>query len=61
MSPHNLQLKIDTVIINLNQPKVCNVTRLAVKKLTNNVIKATIYDHRKVRACANSKNTTNSD
>ncbi|XP_025419687.1 uncharacterized protein LOC112690010 [Sipha flava] len=35
---HNLQLKIGSVIImlwNIDQPRLCNGTRLAVKKLTN--------------------------
>jgi len=39
--PHNLQLKVRSIIImlqNLNHPKLCNGTRLSVKKLTNNVI-----------------------
>jgi ATP-dependent DNA helicase PIF1 len=43
--PHNLQLKIGSVIImlrNKNQPRLCNGTRFAVKKLMNNVIEATI-------------------
>lgn len=42
---HNLQLKIGTPIIlmrNINQPKLCNGTRLAVKRLMNNLIEATI-------------------
>jgi len=45
LPPHNLQLKVGSVIIklrNINQPRLCNGTRLAVKKLMNNVIKATI-------------------
>lgn len=43
--PHNLQLKVGSIIImlrNLNHPKLCNGTRLSVKKLMNNVIQATI-------------------
>ncbi|XP_052750249.1 uncharacterized protein LOC128200537, partial [Galleria mellonella] len=45
LPPHNLQLKIGSVIImlrNINPPRLCNGTRLAVKKLLNNVIEATI-------------------
>jgi len=43
--PHVLQLKVGSVIImlhNINQPGLCNGIRLAVKKLMNNVIEATI-------------------
>lgn len=43
--PHILQLKVGSPIImlrNINQPKLCNGTRLAVKRLMNNVIEATI-------------------
>lgn len=45
LPPHNLQLKVGSVVImlrNINQPKLCNGTRLAIKKLMNNVIEATI-------------------
>jgi hypothetical protein len=45
LPPHNLKLKIGSVIIlsrNINQPRLCKITRLAVKKLINNVIEATI-------------------
>ena len=41
--PHNLQLKVGSTIImlrNLNHPKLCNGTRLTVKKLMNNLILA---------------------
>ena len=44
---HNLQLKILSIIImlrNINQPCLCNGTRLAVKKLMNNLIEATILN-----------------
>ena len=43
--PHNLQLKVGSTIImlrNLNHPKLCNGTRLSVKKLMNNLILAKI-------------------
>lgn len=43
--PHILQLKIGVPIIllrNINQPRLCNGTRLAVKNLFNNIIEATI-------------------
>ena len=43
--PHLLQLKIGVPIIllrNINPPKLCNGTRLAVKKTMENLIEATI-------------------
>ena len=42
---HNLQLRVGSVIImlrNLNQTKLCNVTRLAVTKIMKNLIEATV-------------------
>lgn len=44
-SPQNLQLKVGSIIImlrNLNPPKLCNGSRLSVKKLMKNVIQSTI-------------------
>ncbi|GFX31330.1 ATP-dependent DNA helicase [Trichonephila clavipes] len=45
MTPHILKLKIGVPVImlrNVNQPKLCNDTRFAVKKLMNIVVEATI-------------------
>lgn len=45
LPPHHLQLKVGSVVImlrNLNQPKLCNGTRLVISKLMSNVIHATI-------------------
>ena len=45
LSPHDKQLKVGSVIVmlrNLNQPKLCNGTRLAVKKIMKNLIESTI-------------------
>ena len=42
-----MQLKIGSVLImlrNINQSRLCNGIRLAVKKLMNNIIKATILN-----------------
>ncbi|XP_026481792.1 uncharacterized protein LOC113388824 [Ctenocephalides felis] len=45
LPPHNLKLKVGSLVIMLrylNQPILCNGTRLVVKKLINNVIVAKI-------------------
>lgn len=45
MPPHVLKLKIGSILMiirNLNPPKLCNGTRIVVKKLTTNLIEATI-------------------
>ncbi|GFU56508.1 ATP-dependent DNA helicase [Trichonephila clavipes] len=49
MPLHVLTLKIDVPIIllrNINPPRLCNGTRLSVKKMMNNVIEATILTGR---------------
>lgn len=45
LPPHNLQLKIGSVVIMLriNPPRLCNGIRISVKILLNNVIELTIF------------------
>jgi ATP-dependent DNA helicase PIF1 len=45
--PHNLQLKLQFPLIllrNLNPPRLCNGTRLVIKKLMKNVIEAIVLN-----------------
>ncbi|GFU87822.1 ATP-dependent DNA helicase [Trichonephila clavipes] len=45
MPPHNLRLKIGSLVIllrNLNTPRLCNGTRLVIKRFTGNLLEATI-------------------
>ncbi|KAF7270300.1 hypothetical protein GWI33_016728 [Rhynchophorus ferrugineus] len=45
LPPHNLHLTVGSVVImrrNINEPRLCNGTRLAVRKMMNNIIEATI-------------------
>jgi len=45
--PHNLHLKIGSPIIllrNIYAPRLCNGTRLVIKKILENVIEATILN-----------------
>ena len=44
LPPHNLGLKIGSVLRKINQPRLSNGTQLAVKKLVNNIIEATILN-----------------
>ncbi|GFW26037.1 ATP-dependent DNA helicase [Trichonephila clavipes] len=43
--PHNLRLKIGALVIllrNLNPPRLCNGTRLVIKRIAGNLLEATI-------------------
>lgn len=47
LAPHKLEIKIGSPIIllrNIKPPKLCNETRLIVKKILGNVIEATILN-----------------
>ena len=47
MSPHHLQLKVGSPVIllrNLNPPRLCNGTRLVIKKLMKNIVEASILN-----------------
>jgi ATP-dependent DNA helicase PIF1 len=49
MPPHNLQLKVGFPVIllhNLNPPRLCNGTRLVIKKIMKNVIEAIILNEK---------------
>ncbi|XP_053956328.1 uncharacterized protein LOC128861977 [Anastrepha ludens] len=64
LPPHNLQLKIGSDVImlrNINQPRLCNGTRLALKKLMKNVIEATIIRKIQRRGCLDPADTDDSN
>ncbi|KAF7266886.1 hypothetical protein GWI33_019816 [Rhynchophorus ferrugineus] len=61
--PHNLQLKVGSVVImlgNINQPRLCNGTTLAVKMM-NNGIQATIIKGKYRRGCLDPAYTDDSN